>query len=115
MRDAPAAHVDEAAVSVTVYTSVGCPFCPIVKERLRALQGDMSFELREMDVTLKTRLRRDKSLRSVPVVEVGNRRLAGNATSQELAAFIGGSADSMPISPESAPLVSPGAEGGGMP
>ncbi|MFQ5679438.1 MAG: glutaredoxin family protein [Gemmatimonadota bacterium] len=88
VRDVAAAPGERAEVVVTVYTSLGCPFCPIVEERLRALRSRMGFELREVDVTLKPQLRKEKGLRAVPVVEAGDRRLAGNATSHELATFI---------------------------
>jgi len=76
-------------VRVTMYSSLGCPFCPLVEERLRALQQEMGFELERVDVTLRPELLRAKSIRSVPVVEVGERRLVGAATTRELAELIG--------------------------
>ena len=75
----------ESTQTVTMYSSLGCPFCPIVEERLRALKEEMGFELRHVDVTLKPALARAKKIRSVPVVEVGERRLVGHATTQQLA------------------------------
>lgn len=77
---------------VTLYTANVCPFCPIVKDRLADLQRSTGFELAEVDVTFRPDLIRAKGLRSVPVVEAGGRYLVGNATSEQLAAFITGSA-----------------------
>ena len=50
----------------------------------------MGFELRREDVTLRPDLVRAKRIRSVPIVEVGDRRLVGHATSQQLARLIAG-------------------------
>ena len=75
---------------VTLYTLVGCPFCPIVRHRLQELQRHLGFELREIDVTLRPGLLIEKGIRAVPVVEVGDRRLVGHATTEQLAALIGG-------------------------
>lgn len=91
-------RVDDLAASdpfpssetVTMYSSLGCPFCPIVEARLRELKEEMGFELSHVDVTLKPGLARTKKIRSVPVVEVGDRRLVGHATTQELAGLIAG-------------------------
>jgi glutaredoxin len=90
--DAPALRVPDTPVigPVTFYTANLCPFCPIVRRRLADLQKRMNFELREVDVTLRADLIRAKGLRSVPVVECAGRMLAGNATSQQLAAFLSG-------------------------
>lgn len=79
--------------TVTLYTSLGCPFCPIIEERLLALQARMGFALTQVDVTMKPALVRAKKIRSVPVVEVGGRRLVGNATTQELARLVRGGAE----------------------
>lgn len=78
---------------VTVYRAAVCPFCPLVEERLRALQEEMGFELEHVDLTLRPDLVRAKKIRSVPVVEVGGRRHVGNATSRELADLIAGGSD----------------------
>jgi glutaredoxin len=88
--DAEPAAVVPQHVRVTMYSSVGCPFCPLVEERLRVLKQEMGFELEHVDVTLRPELLRAKSIRSVPVVEVGDRRLVGHATTRELAELIGG-------------------------
>ena len=48
----------------------------------------MGFELTETDVTLRPDLLIAKGIRALPVVEVGDARWVGNATSQQLAAFI---------------------------
>ena len=44
------------------------------------------FSLQEVDVTLRPVILVAKGIRAVPVVEVGGRRLDGNATSEQLAA-----------------------------
>lgn len=74
--------------TVTLYTGLGCPFCPIVKHRLEELQSKMGFDLKESDVTLKPDLLIKKGIQALPVIEVGNTRWVGNATSEQLAAFI---------------------------
>lgn len=94
----PAAIVPNARVEVTAYSVLGCPFCPIVERRLEALQKEMDFSLTKIDLTLRPQLSASKMIRSVPVVEVGNRRLIGNATTQQLAQLIGGAPASAPSS-----------------
>jgi glutaredoxin len=84
------AAVEKAPVEVTFYSLLGCPFCPIVEKRLRALQEEMGFRLTKVDLTLKPQVSSSKGIRSVPVVEVGNERLTGNATTEQLARLIGG-------------------------
>jgi glutaredoxin len=77
-----------APVAVNFYRFFSCPFCPIVLARLQALQTQMGFTLKMIDVTLKPQTLMTKGIRSVPVVEVGDRRLVGNATTAQLAALI---------------------------
>lgn len=92
--DIPAGHNSaepndsSTAVTVTLYTALGCPFCPIVEKRLRALRETVNFELEKVDVTLRPDLLTVKGIRAVPVVEVGERRIGGNATSEQLADLI---------------------------
>lgn len=93
-------HVDDvpavpklSAATVTLYTALGCPFCPIVQRRLRDLQATMRFTLREVDVTGRPDILTRKGIWSVPVVEVGDSRLVGHATSERLAEFIGARGD----------------------
>jgi len=86
--DAPGAA---AATIVTLYTAAGCPFCPIVRRRLWALQPRLGFVLHQVDVTLRPDILIAKGIRAVPVVEVGERQLIGHATTEQLAALIGGS------------------------
>lgn len=74
--------------TVTLYTGAGCPFCPIVESRLKALQQTVGFELTVVDVTVRPDLAARHRIGSVPVVEVAGRRRAGCATSQELAQLI---------------------------
>jgi glutaredoxin len=82
-------HVNRAHAVVTFYSFFSCPFCPIVLQRLEALQKEMDFTLEKIDVTLKPQILMSKQILTVPVVEVGNSRLVGNATSEELAGLIG--------------------------
>jgi hypothetical protein len=59
-----------------------------------ALREQMEFSLEEVDVTLKPGVLIAKGIRAVPVVEAGDHRLAGNATSEQLAELISGTAPS---------------------
>src|SRR5580698_6276960 len=79
----------QARVAVTFYSFFSCPFCPIVWLRLQALQKEMDFTLQKIDVTLKPQILMSKGISAVPVVEVGEDRLVGNATSEQLAELIG--------------------------
>lgn len=82
------ASVEKARVEVTYYSLLGCPFCPIVSRRLDALQKEMDFTLKTVDLTLKPQMAASKGIKSVPVVEVGKDRLVGNATTEQLAQLI---------------------------
>jgi glutaredoxin len=82
------ANPQAAPVAVNFYTFFSCPFCPIVLARLQALQQQMGFTLTMIDVTLKPQTLMTKGIRSVPVVEVGEHRLVGNSTTDQLAALI---------------------------
>jgi len=86
----PPPHANPSAAHVTVnfYSFFGCPFCPIVLARLQALQKQMGFDLETFDLTLKPQVLLTKGIRSVPVVEVGDRRLIGNSTTEQLAKLI---------------------------
>jgi glutaredoxin len=86
--DKLAENVSEASVKVTLYTALGCPFCPLVEKRLEELRKEMGFTLEKVDVTLKPELLTRKNIRAVPVVEVGKERMAGNATTHQLAELI---------------------------
>lgn len=88
LEDKLPANAQKAPVEVTYYTLHGCPFCPVVSQRLEALQKEMSFGLTRIDLTLNPQLARAKGIRSVPVIEVGGDRLVGNATSEQLAKLI---------------------------
>jgi glutaredoxin len=90
--DVPAVPARSTA-TVTLYTALGCPFCPIVTRRLHKLQSNMGFALREVDVTARPDILTRKGVWSVPVIEVGDRRIVGHATSEQLAAFIASGAD----------------------
>ena len=82
------ASVPHAAVPVTFYSFFSCPFCPIVLQRLIALQQEMGFTLAQVDVTRQPQLLTSKGIRTVPVVEAGGRRLVGNASTEQLAELI---------------------------
>ena len=84
----PHANPRAAPVAVNFYSFFGCPFCPIVLARLQALQQQMGFTLKTFDVTLNPRMLLTKGIRSVPVVEVGDHRLVGNSTTEQLAGLI---------------------------
>jgi glutaredoxin len=86
--DHPATEVIRTPGSVALYTGLGCPFCPLVRKRLKELQARMGFELREVDVTFKPDVLISKGIHALPVVEVGEGLWVGNATSEELAKFI---------------------------
>jgi glutaredoxin len=88
VEDRPADRVIPAEIRVILYTGLGCPFCPIVKRRLRDLQSRMSFELREIDVTFKPEMLVSTGIRALPVVQIGEAKWIGNGTSAQLAEFI---------------------------
>ncbi len=91
VEDVAASSMPSSAVPlprVMFYTASACPFCPLVRDRLAGLQKTLGFEMEEVDVTFRPDLIRAKGLRSVPVVEAGAEILVGNATSQQLAAFL---------------------------
>ena len=73
---------------LTLYTANVCPFCPIVRDRLKALQRQHQFEMEEIDVTFRPEIMRAKGLRSVPVLEADGKVLVGNATSARIAEFL---------------------------
>lgn len=77
-----------APVAVNFYSFFSCPFCPIVLARLQALQKQMGFTLNTFDMTLNPRMLLVKGIKSVPVVEVGEHRLVGNSTTEQLAGLI---------------------------
>lgn len=89
--DEKAPALRPAPVVVTFYHALGCPFCPIVLERLKSLQNGLGFTLNSVDVTLRPQFLASRGIRSVPVAEVGSRLLVGNATSRQLAELVAGS------------------------
>ena len=78
-----------APVKVTLYTALGCPFCPLVEQRLEDLRKQIGFSLEKIDVTVRPDLLAAKGIRSVPVVEARGKLLVGLVTTKELAAAIG--------------------------
>jgi len=90
VEDRPAHDFGQPPATVTLYTALGCPFCPIVKDRLNALRKQENFTIEEVDVTLRPGILAANNIRAVPVVEAAGRRINGNATSEELANLIYG-------------------------
>ena len=88
----PAYHptIARSIPRVALYTAIGCPFCPLVRQRLHELQQELWFELDEHDVTFRAATLHGRGIRSVPVVEVDSRFLVGNATSDALVRFLTG-------------------------
>jgi len=87
--DAPAEPIRAPLVPrVTLYTANVCPFCPIVRDRVKALQRQNQFDVEEIDVTFRPEIIRRKGLRSVPVLEANGQLLVGNATSARIAEFL---------------------------
>jgi thiol-disulfide isomerase/thioredoxin len=77
-----------SSATVTYYSALGCPFCPIVLQRLQALQKQMGFKLQTINLSLNPQLAVTRRIQSVPVVEVDGNRLVGNVTSEQLADLI---------------------------
>ncbi|MGP8246323.1 MAG: glutaredoxin family protein [Bryobacteraceae bacterium] len=84
--DEPAGTVAPAPVKVTLYTALGCPFCPLMEQRLETLRKTAGFSLETIDVTLRPQLVSGKGIRSVPAVEVQGRVLFGLVSTKDLAA-----------------------------
>lgn len=80
----------QAAATVTLYTALGCPFCPLMEQRLESLRAGLGFTLRKVDVTLRPDLLRSRKILSVPAVEIGNQVFTGLVTSDDLATAIAG-------------------------
>lgn len=76
------------SVVVTLYTALGCPFCPLMEQRLEALRTTLGFTLRKVDVTLRPDLLSARRILSVPAIEIGDRILTGLVSSEEIAAAI---------------------------
>ena len=78
----------KAVEKVTLYTALGCPFCPLVERRLLELQKELGFTLEKIDVTTKPVLLMKKKIQAVPVVEIGEHTLVGHATTKQLREMI---------------------------
>lgn len=85
----PLLHQAPASVEITLYTALGCPFCPLMEQRLESLRAAMGFTLRKIDVTLRPDLLSSRKILSVPAVEIYGRVLTGLISSEDLAAAIG--------------------------
>lgn len=81
-------QLDQTRVNIVLYTGLACPFCQIIKKRLKELQPRMEFNLKEVNVTLRPVVVISKGIRALPMLEVGDSKLVGNATSDELVKFI---------------------------
>jgi glutaredoxin len=92
----PSSALNRVHIEVAFYSHNGCPFCPIVKRRLEALQREMHFTLTKVDLTFKPQLATSKGIQSVPLVEVAEERLFGNATTEQLEQLIAGAHTSAP-------------------
>ena len=88
IEDEPAAETARVAAPVKLYTALGCPFCPLLEQRLEALRAKMGFALEKVDVTLRPDLLASRGVRSVPVVEIDGRLLVGLTSTRELAEAI---------------------------
>lgn len=86
--DAPAAVTPRVSQTVRLYTALGCPFCPLLEQRLENLRGSMEFTLEKIDVTLRPNLLASKGICAVPAVEIHGRILTGMVSSRDLAAAI---------------------------
>jgi thiol-disulfide isomerase/thioredoxin len=86
--DEQADGVAQSQARVTFYTALGCPFCPLMEQRLRELQAEMGFSIDKIDVTLHPEILISKGIRSVPAIETGGRVLFGLITKKDLAAAI---------------------------
>ena len=58
------------------------------------LKQDLGFEYEEVDVTFRPKIILAKDVRSLPLIEANGRFLVGNATSEQLAAFLKEAAES---------------------
>jgi hypothetical protein len=85
---APRATLPTAPVQVTLYTALGCPFCPLIEQRLESLRSALGFRLEKIDVTFRPDLLASRGIRSVPAVDIGGRILTGLQTTRDLAAAI---------------------------
>lgn len=73
---------------VTLYTALGCPFCPLIEHRLEHLHASLDFSLEKIDVTLRPDLLVAKGIRTVPAVEVRGQIRTGLMTTEQLAELI---------------------------
>jgi len=87
--DDPSNAVEPRPGRVTLYKALGCPFCPLMEQRLEELKARLGFTLEKIDVTLRPDLLASKGIRSVPAVEIGARFFTGMVTSKELVEALG--------------------------
>ncbi len=86
--DQPAGSPASIPARITLYVAAGCPFCPLMEERLAALKRKGGFEFDVVDVTLRPNLLLSKGIRSVPALEVGGELFPGLLTTARLAAIL---------------------------
>jgi len=92
IEDEPAGSEHAAPAQIILYTALGCPFCPVMDQRLEDLRARLGFSLTKVDVTLRPDLLASKNIRSVPAVEIGDRIFTGLVTSKQLAEALVGRA-----------------------
>lgn len=67
-------RADTPTPMITVYSKPGCHLCEEAMSSLRALQAELGFSLRELDITADERLHRDYFER-IPVVLIDGEEL----------------------------------------
>jgi glutaredoxin len=87
--DEPAEALQPHSAHVRLYTALGCPFCPLMEQRLEELRGRLGFTLQKVDVTLRPDILAEKGIRSVPAIEIGGRFYTGMVSSKEVAEAVG--------------------------
>lgn len=69
--------------AVTVYSRPGCHLCEQAMSELRALQGELAFELREVDITGEDELHRAYFER-IPVIALDGEELCDHFVEEAL-------------------------------
>jgi glutaredoxin len=82
---------------VVLYTAAGCPFCPIMRQRVLALSEQLGFGVRVVDLTLNPGATRGKRIRAVPALEIDGRLHVGHLTSREIAELVRGAGAPAPL------------------
>jgi len=88
---APKGDAAQTRQHVVLYTALGCPFCPLIEQRLEHLQATLDFTLEKIDVTVRPRLLAARHIRAVPAVEINGQIFTGLISSRDLAAALASS------------------------